>query len=134
VVRAAPAVIASTPSRRPNEEQPATEPAAIATAKEGGAASFFDLARLLPLEQDAPHVALALQQIGGSGALFSRAIRKEEIWNHQIRLKNSRKITVQRCRRANLCDMNRQSATTSSRFSHRRRCPVVKKQSPAAKR
>jgi hypothetical protein len=32
------------------------------------------------------------------------AIRNEETWNHQIRLKNSRKITLRRRRRANLCD------------------------------
>ena len=122
-VRSAPAVIASTRSRRPNKEQPATEPAAVGTAKEGvsaaikrlcetdhagsiehpagfgahqalracawpftppcrvsfgdpGAASFLTSLRLLPLEQDAPRAALALQRIGGSGALFSRRDQK----------------------------------------------------------
>ena len=63
-VRSAPAVIASTRSRRPNKEQPATEPAAVGTAKEGGCNG---LAALAPS--------------------FLDAIRNEEIWNHQIRLK-----------------------------------------------
>ena len=43
MVRSAPAVIASTRSRRPNKEQPATEPAAVATAKEGVSAAIKHL-------------------------------------------------------------------------------------------
>jgi predicted dehydrogenase len=39
VVQSAPAVTAFTRSRRPNKEQPATEPAAVATAKEGVSAA-----------------------------------------------------------------------------------------------
>jgi hypothetical protein len=61
-----------------------------------GAASFFFTPLLhLPLEQDAPRVALALQQLD---------CEKRKILSHQICLKNSCKIAVRRRRRANLSD------------------------------
>jgi hypothetical protein len=50
---------------------------------------------------------------------FLDAIRNEEIWNHQIRLKNSRKITLRRRRRANLCDIPATSQKYPSQiFNH----------------
>ena len=75
-----------------------------------GRLRFLTSLPLLPTRAGCAAVALALQQIGGSGALFSRAIRKEEIWNHQIRLKNSRKITVRRTRDAEFAEQTAREA------------------------
>ena len=60
--------------------------------------------RLLPLEQDAPRVALALQQIGGSGALFLAPSEKKRFGTIKSVKKNSAKSRCGDRRRANLCD------------------------------